>query len=104
MEIRILPQVARELADVPKNLNENIFGVLQRLEKGENIPMPLCRPLFGIEKGLYELRFSHQSGEWRVFYFIKVMDAIYVLHAMKKKTQKMDRRVLNLLRSRIRSL
>ena len=104
MEIKILPQVTRELADVPQNLKESIFGVLQRLENGENIPMPLCRPLFGIERGLYELRFSHQSGEWRVFYFIKVRDAIYLLHAMKKKTQKMDRRGLNLLKTRIRGL
>lgn len=104
MQIKVLPVVVREVEKEPLTLKESIYGVLQQLEKGQAIPMPLCRPLFAIERGLYELRFSHRAGEYRVFYYIKIRDAIYVIHAMQKKRQKMDRRTIALLRSRIRSI
>jgi len=104
MKIRILQDVIRELEKESHDLKESIYGVLERLERGENIPMPLCKPLFSIEKGLYELRFSDRAGEYRVFYYVKIGDAIYVIHAMKKKTQKLETRVVRLLRRRIRSV
>lgn len=104
MELKILPQVAREIKDESIELRQSIFGTLERVEKGESIGMPLCRPLPSIARGLYELRFSYREGEYRVFYYIKVREAIYVIHAMRKKKQKMDRRTIDLLVSRIRSL
>lgn len=104
MQVRVLPIVARELENEPGTLKENIYGVLQRLERGEAIPTPLCKPLFSVERGLYELRFSYRAGEYRVFYYVKVRDAIYVIHAMHKKRQKMDRRTIDLLKARIRSI
>ncbi|WP_404987788.1 type II toxin-antitoxin system RelE/ParE family toxin [Caballeronia sp. LZ043] len=30
----------------------------------------------------------HVEGEWRVLYVAKFSDAVYVLHAFQKKTQK----------------
>lgn len=66
--------------------------------------MPVCRPLFSIKKGLYELRFSYQAGEYRVFYYMKIKEALYVIHAMQKKSQKIVPRVRDLLKFRIRSL
>ena len=104
MEVRILPIVARELEKEPPSLKESVYSVLDRLDCGETIPMPLCRPLFSIARGLYELRFSSRAGEHRVFYYIKVGEAIYVIHAMKKKSQKMERRTIDLLKMRIKSL
>lgn len=104
MEVRILFPVVRDLEGGAHELKESIYGVLGRLESGEIPPMPLCRPLSSIYKGLYELRFSDRAGEYRVFYYIKVADAIYVIHAMRKKMQKLETRVVDLLRSRIRSI
>lgn len=101
MEIRVFPVVARTLKKEPHELKESIYGVFERLQRGENIPMPLCRPLFSIVKGLYELRFSYSAGEYRVFYYIRIGEAIYVIHAMKKKTQKMETRTIDLLKTRI---
>lgn len=85
-------------------MRESIFGALDLLGRGENIPMPLSRPLPSIAKGLFELRFSYSAGEYRVFYYLKVNEAIYVIHAMKKKTQKIEKKVIKLLRTRLRSL
>lgn len=104
MELKILPQVAREMRDEPDELKQSIFGTLERVERGESIGLPFCRPLFSIARGLHELRFSYRTGEYRVFYYIKVGDSIYVIHAMKKKSQKIDRRTMKLLLSRIRGL
>lgn len=104
MEIRILPVAVREVERVAKELKESIYGVLQRLEDGGSIPMPMCKPLFSIERGLYELRFSDKAGEYRVFYYIRIQDAIYVIHGMRKKRQKLDRRTIELLKTRIRSI
>lgn len=104
VEIRVLPVVARVLKKESHELKESIYGAFERLEKGENIPMPLCRSLFSVEKGLYELRFSYQAGEYRGFYYIKIGDAIYMIHAMKKKSERLERRIIDLLKQRIRRL
>lgn len=104
MKVKVFNTVTRELEKEPQELKESIFGTFKRLEQGENIPMPLCKPLFSIEKGLYELRFSYKAGEYRVFYYIKIGEAIYVLHAMKKKTQKIEKKIIELLKIRIRGL
>lgn len=104
MKIQVFPQVGKALKKEPDNLKQNIYGTLERLSEGEKIGMPLCKPLPSIAKGLYELRFSYQAGEYRVFYYIKVGDAIYVIHGMKKKTQKIDTPTITLLKNRIRSL
>lgn len=104
MDVKILHAVARELEKESRELKESIYGVFERLQRGEMIPMPLCRPLFSVEKGLYELRFSCRAGEYRVFYYVKVQDAIYVIHAMKKKTQRIEKKIVSLLKTRIRGL
>ena len=104
MYVRVLPVVAREIEVESQELKESIYGVLERLERGEIVPMPLCKPLPSIARGLYELRFSDRAGEYRVFYFVKVKEAVYVIHAMRKKSQKILGRIQDLLKTRVRSL
>ena len=45
------------------------------------------KPMPGVGAGAYELRL-HVLGERRVIYVAKFADAVYVLHAFQKKTQK----------------
>ena len=45
----------------------------------------------GIGVGAYEIRARDASGAFRVVYVAKFMDAVYVLHAFQKKTQKTAR-------------
>lgn len=104
MKVYVLEIVMKEMKNESGVLKQNIFGVLDKLEQGEKIPMPICRPLFSVMKGLFELRFSDQAGEYRVFYYVKVKGAIYVIHAMRKKTRKIDVKTLRLLKNRIRGL
>jgi phage-related protein len=43
-------------------------------------------------------------GEWRVLYVAKFAEAIYVLHAFQKKTQKTKREDIELARTRYRQI
>lgn len=45
------------------------------------------KPMPGVGVGAYEIR-VHILGQWRVIYVAKFAEAVYVLHAFQKKTQK----------------
>lgn len=104
MELVVLKQAQRELKRAPPDTIEDIFALFDDLMAGKHLSMPISRPLPSIAKGLHELRLSGRAGEYRVFYVIRVEEAIYVLHATQKKTQKTDRQTIELIKSRIRSL
>lgn len=104
MEVLVLPQADRELKKAPKEFKADIFGLFDDLCAGKKLELPISRPLPSIAKGLHELRLSGKGGEARVFYVIKVGDAIYVIHATTKKTQKTDKRTVETLQTRLRSL
>ncbi len=53
-----------------------------------------------IGSGVNEIRI-HISGEWRVIYVAKVLDAVYVLHAFQKKTQKISLHDIEIARKRL---
>jgi phage-related protein len=53
--------------------------------------------------GVREIRIR-VLGEWRVLYVAKFADAVYVLHAFQKKTQKTSRKDLNIVQRRYRQL
>jgi phage-related protein len=104
MEIVILKQAKKELKDAPPDVIQDIFALFEDLSTGKMLSMPISRPLPSIAKGLHELRLSGERGEYRVFYVIRVRDAIYVIHATEKKKNELDRKTADLLKTRIRSL
>ncbi len=104
MQVVVLKQAERELKDAPKNILIDIFALFDDLAAGIKLSMPISRPLPSIGKNLHELRLSGRAGEYRVFYVVKVSDAIYVIHATSKKKQAIDRQTADLLKQRMRSL
>lgn len=62
------------------------------------------KPLPGVGAGAYEIRYRDTSGAFRVIYVAKFANAIYVLHAFQKKTQKMPKPDLDLAAARYRKL
>ncbi len=91
------------MKDAPKDILIDVFALFDDLAAGKKLSMPISRPLPLISKGLHELRLSGRAGEYRVFYVVKVSDAIYVIHATSKKKQALDRQTADLLKQRIRS-
>ena len=104
MSLVVLKQAHKELLKLPKEIKEDVFSLFEELNNGRMLSMPISRPLAGIGKGLHELRLTSRYGEFRIFYVINPILDIYILHAMQKKKQKIDKRTVDLIQSRIRSI
>jgi phage-related protein len=46
------------------------------------------KPMKTVGAGAYEIRYRDAGGAFRVIYVAKFAEAVYVLHAFQKKTQK----------------
>ncbi len=57
-----------------------------------------------IGAGVREIRIHCADGAYRVIYAVKLADAVYVLHAFQKKTQKTPQRAIDLARRRLHEL
>ena len=96
--------VEKFVAKLSESLRSDFLDCVIRLSKGETLRMPTSRNLSSIERGLHELRLKDSSGIYRVFYCIKVGDAIYFLHAFQKKTQEIPKNELKIVLKRLREV
>jgi len=87
-----------------KTIQKEIFDALLLLEDGKSLFMPLSRPLPGVHRGLHELRFKDKRGQVRIVYFFKKGDAIYLLHAFRKKTRTMSKKDKSLILKRLKEI
>ena len=74
------------------------------LADGALLAMPLSRPMTGIHPGLHELRLRDAGGQVRIFYYVRKGDAIYFVHAFRKKTRNTPKREIDLVMKRIMEL
>jgi phage-related protein len=89
--IRDFPEAARQVVGF------QLWRVQRGLEPNDWKPMPSVGP------GVQEIRI-HAAGEHRVFYVAKFAEAVYVLHAFEKQTQRTPQDALDLARHRFRQL
>jgi phage-related protein len=89
---------------LPEETRLEIADAIALLESGQRIDMPLSRNLSSIRPGLHELRFRDKAGQVRVIYFIKRGEAIYFVHALRKKTQTLPSKEIDLILKRIREI
>jgi phage-related protein len=61
------------------------------------------RPMRAVGPGVQEIRI-HVLGEWRIMYVAQRQDAVYVLHAFQKKSQKTSRQDIELARRRYQQI
>ncbi len=54
------------------------------------------KPMPAVGNGVYEIRVRDAAGAFRVMYVAKFAEAVYVLHAFQKKTQKTSKLDLDL--------
>jgi phage-related protein len=90
-DLRAFPVLARRLTGF------QLRRVQQGLEPDDWKPMPTVGP------GVREIRI-HIGGAYRVFYLATRAEAIYVLHAFEKRTQKTAAGDLEIGRDRFRAL
>jgi len=103
MDIVVLKQAKKELAEAPKEIIADALSLFDELASGKILGMPVSRPLPGIAKGLHELRLKSRAGQFRIFYLIRVGDAIYILHVAHKKSQRTDKQTVEIIRSRLKA-
>jgi phage-related protein len=60
------------------------------------------KPLSIVGQGAREIRVRDEAGAFRVIYVARFEDAVYVLHAFQKKSQKTSREDLKLAKERYR--
>jgi phage-related protein len=62
------------------------------------------KPMTSIGAGVEEIRVWDESGTYRVVYTARLRDAVYVLHAFRKKTQATAKRDIELAKRRFEEL
>ena len=62
------------------------------------------KPFAELGAGVKEIRISVAQGIYRVMYVASFADAVYVLHAFQKKTQKTPKRDIEIARARYKAI
>lgn len=91
-----------DLKTFPDEAKQEAGYQLHRLQLGE-LPTD-WKPMSSIGSGAQEIRIFEASGAFRVIYVAKFEEAIYVLHAFQKKTQRTAPADIQLARTRYRDL
>ena len=62
------------------------------------------KPMPTIGRGVEEIRIRDDSGIYRVIYTARLADAVLVLHAFEKKTQRTSQRDIEIAKARFREM
>jgi phage-related protein len=100
-KLRFIGSSLDDLRDFPADARREAGFELDAVQRGL---MPSdFKPMLDVGAGAYEIRI-HVLGEWRVIYVAKFDDAVYVLHAFQKKTQKTRKEDIELAARRYRQI
>jgi len=95
--IRWLGSSLDDIRAMPEDARRDI-GVELTLVQGGDLPTD-WKPIRGVGAGVMEIR-VHRPGEFRVIYVAKFAEAVYVLHAFGKKSQRTPKTDLDLAKRR----
>ena len=99
--LRFLGSSLDDLRNFPRVVKHAAGIELMRVQAG--VEPANFKPLREVGDGAYEIRLR-LAGAWRVIYVARFDDAIYVLHAFQKKTQKTAPRDIKRAAARYRTL
>ncbi|WP_203143280.1 type II toxin-antitoxin system RelE/ParE family toxin [Marinobacter mangrovi] len=101
-DIRFYGDVQQDILDMPPKIQARMIRLLEMIEKyGANLGEPHTKAMGG---GLFEIRTKAKEGIGRGFYCYMEGEAVMVLHAFVKKTQKTPLKELRLARERLREV
>ncbi|KRA07678.1 type II toxin-antitoxin system RelE/ParE family toxin [Pseudomonas sp. Root569] len=101
-DVVFLGSSLKDLKNFPLDARRAAGFQLDLLQQGEQ-PFD-CKPVKTIGMGVKEIRITEESGAFRVFYVVNRPEAVYVLHALRKTTQKTEGRDIELARARLQEL
>ncbi len=85
-DLKFLGDSLKRIRDFPEDAMDEAGFQLYKVQRGGR-PSD-CKPMPTIGKGVEEIRIWDDNGTFRVIYTAKFADAVYVLHAFQKKTEK----------------
>jgi phage-related protein len=91
-----------ELRSWPKSATEDIGAELLSIQEGREPSS--WKPMPTIGAGVNEIRVKDEGNANRVIYVAKFLEAIYVLHAFQKKTQRTSKHDLDIAVKRFSEL
>lgn len=98
--VRFVGSAQRDLAAFPKAARTRagfeLFAVQMGRDPADWKPMP------SVGAGACEIRVRDATGAWRLIYVARFRDAVYVLHAFQKKSQKTARADIDVAKHRYR--
>jgi phage-related protein len=100
--ITFLGDSLNRLRDFSEDIRQDAGYQLDKIQRGyqpdDFKPMPI------IGQGVEELRLLDDTGAYRVIYYARMAESIYVLHAFQKKTQTTSKRDIDLATKRYNEL
>lgn len=93
----------KEIEALPVEIRTDVSEAMSRLDAGEQLSMPLSRPMPEVGRGVHELRLNSLRGGYRVLYVLRP-GVVGVLHAFKKTTRSTPTRSLELARKRLKEV
>jgi phage-related protein len=87
------------LREFPEDARASAGHQLHQVQQGR-LPDD-WKPMTTIGQGVCEIRVREESGAFRVIYLATLPDAVLVLYAFRKKTQKTPQRDIDLARHRL---
>lgn len=102
--VRLHKKVVKDLEKVDLSIKRQLAELFALLADGQNLAMPVSRPMPTVEHGVHELRVKDRSGQYRVFYYTKKADAILIFHFFKKKTQATPLQEIETAKNRLKEM
>lgn len=100
-DVKWLGDSLEVLKSYSKKVRQKLGWNIDMVQLGK-VPID-AKPMSTVGKGVRELRAMHR-GQFRLFYFAKKADAIYVLHVFEKKTQKTSAKDIRLAKQRLKEI
>lgn len=100
-DLRWVGRSLEDLRDFPAEARREAGHQLHLVQLG--LEPDDWRPMPSVGPGVAEIRI-HEEGAYRIFYITKYDEAVYVLHAFEKKSQKTAQRDIDLGRDNLSAL
>ena len=91
-----------QIRDFPSDVRQDAGFQIDKVQRGENPDD--WKPLKSIGKGVREIRIREAVAIYRVIYLANIDDAVYVIHAFQKKTQKTRKADIDLAKKRMKEI
>ncbi len=100
--VRFLGDSLERLRDFPVDARQDAGYQLDKVQRG--LMPDDFKPMPTVGKGVEEIRIRDDAGIYRVIYTARIAEAVFVLHAFQKKTQRTSQRDLEIGRTRFLEL